>query len=118
MTFRHPVFRLVVTLVSILLAVGLSRSTWVLWGKRDIVREREEVLGKLKADNEVLRSRLAEAESTAFVERVAREQLGLVREGEKVVILPTSRIRYPNDQVKHEAEEVLPNWKKWWKLFF
>ncbi len=117
--FRHPLFRLVVTLVSLTLIVNLSRSIYSLWKKRDIVRQREEVLGKLKADSEELERKLTEAQSPEYVEKIAREKLGLAKEGETIVLVPNDKstnLQMTNGEDKIQENE--PNWKKWWKLFF
>ncbi len=112
------VIRLVIIGVSAILVVNLSRSIWDLWRRRDILGERQSVLKRLEAENKRLKDELAYSESPFFVEQEARNRLGLGREGEAVVLLPKSQITNLNDQTNDEKEEMLPNWKKWWRLFF
>jgi len=50
------------------------------------VSELEKEIGELKAKNAELKRDLKLIKSEEYVERIAREQLGLVKPGEKVVV--------------------------------
>lgn len=112
------VIRFIIIAISAVLIVNLSRSIWDLWRRRDILGEREAVLNRSQEENKYLKDELEYAQSPEFIEQEARNRLGLGREGEQVVLLPKSQIPSTNDQIKEEKEETMPNWKKWWKLFF
>ncbi len=119
------VVRLVIIGVSAILVVNLSRSIWDLWRRRDIVVERQNVLRRLEIEHQRLKDELTYSESPLFIEQEARNRLGLAREGEAVILLPKSQIpstkslpRRQAGQTNEEKEEVIPNWKKWWRLFF
>ncbi|OGG24045.1 hypothetical protein A3A79_02515 [Candidatus Gottesmanbacteria bacterium RIFCSPLOWO2_01_FULL_43_11b] len=112
--FKSRLFRLVGTLVSIFVIVGVIRSMYSLWQKRDIVNERREVLLDLEKKQEELKKKLNQAQSPEFIEKSAREDLGLIKEGEAIVLVPMLE----NSKQETEKPEELPNWKKWWKLFF
>lgn len=113
---RSRLFRLGLTLFSLILIVTLSRSIISVWQKRDVIREREETLAKIEAENEALKKRLALSQSPDYIEREAREKLGLTRPGESVVLMP------PATEAAKLLEELLPkplpNWRQWWRLFF
>lgn len=115
---KWRVIRLIIIVVSAMLVVNLSRSIWDLWRRRDILGERQAVLKRLEAEQARLQKEYEYAQSPEFIEQEARNRLGLAREGETVVLLPKSQIPNPNDQTKEEKEENVPNWKKWWRLFF
>ena len=115
---KGRIVRLVIIAVSAVLIVNLSRSIWDLWRRRDILGEREAVLGRIQDENKWLQSEFEYAQSPEFIEQEARNRLGLGREGEEVVLLPKSQISSPNIQTKEEKEEILTNWKRWWRLFF
>jgi len=87
--------------------------------RSEIAKERERV-ESMKRKNEELAKRLAETQSVEFVEAEIRNKLGLVKEGETVVILPdeeTLRKLAPN--LLSEPETLPdPNWRRWLKLFF
>lgn len=114
---QNSLFRLIVTIVCLLAVVSLSRTIYGTWRRRDIVKERATVLAQAEAENKRLKDELAQAESPEFIEKEAREKLGLVREGEQIVIMPKSQSPIPNIQSQTESEK-LPNWKRWWRLFF
>lgn len=117
--FKLRVLRLVIIGVSAILVVNLSRSIWDLWRRRDILGERQSVLKRLETENKRLQRELEYAQSPEFIEQEARNRLGLGREGEEVVLLPKhqdSGLRTEDSGEKNKEE--LPNWKKWWRLFF
>jgi cell division protein FtsB len=76
--------------------------------------EREQVLSRLTTKNKALQQELKEATSPAFIERSARDNLGLVRPGETVVIMDQSN-QFASGQ---KNPQNLPSWKQWWQLFF
>ncbi|MEZ5267322.1 MAG: septum formation initiator family protein [Microthrixaceae bacterium] len=64
-------------------------SQW--WSQRAEIRAGEDELALLEADNDQLRDRLDKIGDPATLERIARRDLGLVREGES----PTRSCRRP-----------------------
>lgn len=119
---KRPFVSLIIIGVSLLAVVSLSRSVYSLWRKRDFVRKRAEVLIQEQAENDRLKQQVEEAKKPEFIEKEAREKLGMTREGEAVVILPKSPSptggSNPNDQIGQKKEDNIPTWKKWWRLFF
>lgn len=112
---RFSSIRLIIGIVSLAVSVGLARSIVDHWQKRTVVSERQEALRLEEARNRELVVKLEEATSAAFIEKEAREKLGLVKEGDTIVLLDKSQAPNLNNQTNTEN---LPNWKKWWKLFF
>ena len=112
---QNRVLRAVVLIFCLVLAVGVVRSVVTIWQKRGIVAQRQAVLRVEEARKAALLQQLQEATSSAFVEKAAREKLGLVKPGETVVIM---------DQTPHSATgsgtaaSDTPSWKQWWQLFF
>lgn len=103
----------IVWIGEVLLIVSLMGSLVVLFQKRDIVSERTDSLSRVKAEHERLKKELAEAQTQTFVEREAREKLGLIKPGEVVVLVGTT----PSGQeLVTRTEES--SWRAWWKLFF
>ncbi len=113
--FRSKLFRLGLTIASIILIVTLSRSIIAIWQKGDVVRQRRLELARIEAENEALKKQLTESQSPDFIEREAREKLGLSKPGEAVVLMP------PATEAARMLEDLgkpLPNWQQWWKLLF
>ena len=107
--------RVIIICLCAFLAFGVVRSVYSLSQKRGILGQQQAMLGALQDRNRQLTARLAEATSSAFVERVARDKLGLVKEGESVVIMDKTQNPDSGDQ---EKLQNLPSWKQWWGLFF
>lgn len=106
--------RPIVWLISFVLVISLTRSVMSLLAKRDIVQTQKGELARLEAENRLLEDALSQAQTPEFIERTAREKLGLVKDGEVVVMLPQGQER----ESTGAAGESIPNWKKWWGLFF
>lgn len=78
-----------------------------------------EKLRTLEIKNEELKSQLKLVKTFSFIEQQARDKLGLVKEGETVVVIPTERIsQVLGMQQEGNIEVKLPNWLGWLKLFF
>ena len=114
---RSRWFRLIVTVVSLFLMVGLVRSIIDVWSRRTIVAEREAVLARVKGENEALKRKLAQAQTPEFIEREARNKLNMGKDGETVVLIGKTRVSDRNDQQKTN-EASASNWQQWWRLFF
>lgn len=106
--------RIAVALISLGLAISAGRTIVELWQRRDVVGVRKQELTKIQAENNTLQDKLKDMGSDAYVERVARDQLGMIKEGETIVMLPEGAIRGRGGS----EEKNMPNWKKWWSLFF
>lgn len=83
-----------------------------------IDKEKEKV-EKLKKENEELQKNLEFVQSEEYVEKQLRDNLGLAKEGEIVVILPEAEIvkKFAPRIDEEEKIPLEPNWKKWMKLF-
>lgn len=112
--FQSRLARITILLVSLLVAVGIIRSVVTIWQKHGIVAERAVVLNAEETKRADLERRLREATGSAFVERVAREKLGLVKEGEQVVIMD----KFQGTGSATPTLQDIPSWKQWWQLFF
>lgn len=110
----------VLLIVSLLVILSMARSTLGLLTRGEALegaRERVEGLRQEQAQLLELRERV---ESEEFVEREAREKLGLAKEGEVVVVLPEEEIlrRLAPDLEENDFLEELPIWKRWVRMFF
>jgi cell division protein FtsB len=81
-------------------------------------------VAELKATNTHLATAVAYSESPAYVERIAREQLGYGREGDVVIrpyLAPTSQSSVEPGLANDAAprpERSVENWRLWWWAFF
>lgn len=67
-----------------------------------------------KQQQQFLKERLYYVKTNEFVENEAREKLGMVKEGELIVLAPPTE----NKKIIVDTENKNPNWQKWWNLFF
>lgn len=74
----------------------------------------KEKLAEEQKESRFLKERLFNVKTNQFIEKEAREKLGMSRPGEYIVIAPTST---PLNEERIEID-TKPNWLKWWKLFF
>lgn len=112
---KEKIFTLISLILGVIVIINLSSSIYSLLKKPDLFLEKEERLTELKVKNEDLEAALKRVQSEEFVEKEAREKLNMGRPGEAVVILPKSP-EHQNTRTQEQKE--LPNWKKWYNLFF
>jgi cell division protein FtsB len=98
--------------LGILLAVRMSFNIWRVYrsGSR-ISQAQAELDMAIKQQNE-LKGNLAWVQSPEFVEKEAREKLGMGKPGEVVLILPKF-----DEKPRSVEAAVLVNWQKWWSLY-
>lgn len=97
------------------LCVNAGRTIWELWKRKDVVNVRQEELSRIKQENRTLEVTLKDIQSETYLERIARDKLGMVKEGEIIIIMPEAGNSLPAGEAGGQGS---PNWKKWWGLFF
>jgi cell division protein FtsB len=100
--------------------VTLGRNILKISEDKKKIEETKKRIEKLKEENKELNDQLTEVKSREYIEKELRDKLGLVKEGETVVVLPDKEILGKIVPKTPDEEEVLPDpiWKKWAKLFF
>jgi len=102
------------------LALSLVRNWNRIQSAQERIDEKGEKVQKIAQDNEDLKVKIDEIESAAYIEKQIRDNLGLAREGEIIIVLPDDEVLRSLAPSDFEEEEELPepNWVKWKKLFF
>lgn len=77
-----------------------------------------DALSRLQIQNQELKKKLAQVKKPEFLEQQTRDQLGLSKPGETVVVIPAEKIDQVLGLNKKLEEARLPNWLGWWKVFF
>ena len=101
-------------ILGLLIAVQLSRSIINMYGRGGRVGELAAEVSGLEKEKEGLEGERAFRQTQEFVEREARDKLRMVREGERILVLPGGQdeeISNVKDQISNDEEEA--NWKKW-----
>lgn len=84
------------------------------------IEKKEREVAELGEKNKKLEETINEVKGEAFIEKQIRDQLGLAREGEIVLVLPEDEFLKKLVPKIPEEEGELPDpvWRKWYKLFF
>ena len=107
---------ILIALLGIALVSDIQRVNQI---KAQVQAEKAKVAG-IQAQNNKLMTELTQTQNPDFIEKEIRNQLGLGKTGEAVVVLPDDdTLRKLAPQVPVEADTLPPpDWKKWEKLFF
>lgn len=76
----------IISLYALIGLTSLAQQWWQMKGVNADVAQLNDEIKKMKVKNEQLREEIAKLNSKSYVERVAREKLGLVKPGEKVLL--------------------------------
>ncbi|MFC1721630.1 septum formation initiator family protein [Patescibacteria group bacterium] len=121
---RSKVFLVFAIIILVILGLFLGR---VIHKKYEVsqeirnIKERKEGLVK---ENERLQDLLEYLKTDTYKDRVAREDLGLQREGETVVVISEGEdVIIPEEQLLEKQTEgkelvYVPTYRKWWDYFF
>ncbi|MFA6024625.1 MAG: septum formation initiator family protein [Candidatus Gracilibacteria bacterium] len=87
------------------------------------IQEFEAKNAELQAENEAKLADFQYYTSEEYVEKVAKQNLGLINPGEQVLVIPDEDliVLSQNEEEQRVAEEIRASWsspKKWWKFFF
>lgn len=110
----RSLIRLIIVCISLGLSISSGRTVVELWQRRDIVYVREQELLRLRRENAELEARLQDMKNSAYVEKIARNQLGMIKEGEMIVMLP----EHASKSTLQINDIDLVRWRQWWRLFF
>lgn len=109
---KKRLIRWAITLLCLYLIVTTSQAIVDLWRAGDKLIRREKELAALEAAQKELLKEKKRVESPEYLEKVARNQLGLSKPGEEVVIVPQDLLA----QGPVASPDATPNWKKWVNL--
>lgn len=106
--------------IIILMIISMIRNIGRVISIRKEVEKERLKLTKIEAENKRIQDEVAHIQTPEFVERQIRDKLGLVRDGETIVVLPDEEVLRKLAPKIDIQEDYLPDpiWKKWLKLFF
>lgn len=106
-------------IIFLILVSSLIKSVKRIREGQALIKKNEARLEKIKQENTKLADQLEIIQSQEYLEKELRNKLGLVREGEIVVVLPEAEILKKLAPQIPEEEEIKPkpNWLKWVELF-
>lgn len=107
-----------IIIIVLFIAYNLIGQIIVAVSSSERLSEAAEELYQMEVKNKELKKILSEIKSTDFIEKQARDKLGLAKEGETVVIIPQEALERVLGESKRIENIELPNWLGWWKVFF
>lgn len=110
-------FMLWVLFALLLISIGRTISKIRVINERILDEEKE--LQKLEEKNSALKKQLDEVNSDYYIEKQIRDKLGLSKEGEVVLVLPSDELllEIAPKSTQEEGIVIEPNWQKWFHLF-
>ncbi len=115
--FSHPFVRLGIIIVGLFIIIGMAQSIISDLQRNDIVAERQSTLAQEEKRNEALKDELRVATSSSFIEKQARDKLGLAKPEDTIVLMVTPG-DLPSTDWNGASDANLTPWQRWWKLFF
>ena len=113
-TWKH----IVALIVSVVVLFSLTRNVWRTWNKRNVVTQREIELERIQKRHDELAQTLQEAETDGYVEKEAREKLGLSKPHERIVVIPEyTNIATYSALPSLEEVQIAPRYQ-WYGLFW
>lgn len=105
--------------LALLLTISLIRNISRVQFAHQTIADSRSRLEELKRQNEELKLKVEEVKSEEYIEKTARDKLGLAKEGEIVIVLPDEETIRKFAPKVEEEEDTLPDptWRKWLKLF-
>lgn len=104
-----------IIIIAIYLIITTSKGIFDLLGSDSKLIRREKTLAALKKERDRLLVEKKKTESPLYLEKIARDKLGLSKPGEEVIVIPPELLA---DNTPIVVEDKSPNWQKWLKLFF
>lgn len=114
--FTSRFFLLGAFLIAAILAVSFGRAFYKDYEIRQQIRALEVKVDDLERKKLESLDLLGYVKSEAYVEDVARQQLGLKKPGERVIIVDAATTTGP--RVNAVDRPAAPSWKKWLWYFF
>lgn len=118
--FVKRYIRWALLILVLVIIISMGRNSLGLVGKKDQIKEARERVAELEREQAQLLELKEKVESPEFVEKEAREKLGLAKSGEVVVVLPSEDIlrRLAPKIEEEEFVEALPIFRRWARMFF
>lgn len=115
---KHKIVIIIAALILIFIVYNFMVRIFTAFKAGDRLTEAANRLHTLEIQNKDLKAQLKEVTSPDYIEKQARDKLGLAKEGEVVVVIPEERIKQVLGLGKESPEEEkLANWLGWVRLF-
>lgn len=114
---RNKFFQIVGILVGLILVVKITGDLLHLFKAWQQIEKMERKVAALEKKKKELSEKNQYYQTPEFIEEEARNKLNMAKPGEIIVVLPPNLSEFLNHS-KNQNEELEPNWRRWWNLFF
>lgn len=102
---------------------NLTVSIYDNWQIEQHIAEAQQKNESMTLENKAKLEKLQYITSEQYIEKIAKQNLGLINPGEKVIIIPDSDLVVMTQSedaaaLSEQLRAAWPNSKKWWKYFF
>ena len=115
---RKTISLIIVSILALVFIYNLISQIVSTLKSGDRLSQETEKLHQLEIQNKELKQKLSEVRSPEFLERQARDKLGLAKEDEVIVIIPDEKIQSVLQTQQPKEEVSLPNFLGWLRVFF
>ncbi len=118
---RGSLITFVIVIISASIMVNLTRSILTIAGRGSRLDERRAAYEEVAAQHAQLERKLIEVQNPQYIEKVAREKLGLTQPGEQIVLLPqwvNEGLGSSSATTANSLDADEPPWRQWATLFF
>ena len=98
----NPVFIAIIVIIAVIAAFNFYQNITRMTQIENKIKEIEAEIAETEAENKQLQKQIQNSDSKEYIEEVAREKLGLVKPGEKLLI-PVESIK--EEQGDNQGEE-------------
>jgi len=114
---KNKFFQIIGILLGLILVVKITGDLLHLFKAWQQIEKIEKKVAELEEKKKELSEKYQYYQTPEFIEEEARNKLNMAKPGETIVILPPN-IKNLNSDYKAQFSPQIPNWKKWWNLFF
>jgi|GEM_PF-2516487 len=105
--------RVVFFVCALALCFSSGSTVLTLLARKELVIQRKKELDRVSRENEKLSALHRVMQGNAYIERIARDKLGLVKDGETIVLIGQQEA----DVTQKSTDTDTPNWRQWWEVF-
>lgn len=115
---KKRIARILVLVLGFYFIVSLVQQILSLWKAEERIKIAQEKVEEAGRESEELAEKLKYVRSEEFVEKEARDKLGMGKEGETAVVVPKDLIEKEVEKAEKEEPKKVPNWRLWKEAFF
>lgn len=106
-------------IITVLVLTSFIKNINTLTVSKKRLDDAQKKVASIKDQNKELRENLENIHNSYYQEKQLRDKLGMSKEGEIILVMPSDEVIKSFAPKKPEVEivQLIPNWKKWANLF-